>query len=113
MNKMQYYNNKFCFMNVSRYTWHFCFCDKKIKGWLATKASHYWFVWGNKVTSQSLAINLTILLDEYRLKKEILIYVQHEGSNLNIMTFSLKFTVNCKCLSLEETFKVFVLACFF
>jgi hypothetical protein len=91
----------------------FLFCDKEIKGWVATKASHYWFVWSNKVTSQSLAINLTILLDEYRLKKEILIYVQHEGSNLNIVTFSLKFTMNCKCLGLEENFQGICLGMFF
>jgi hypothetical protein len=37
-------------------------------------------------TQQALARNLTKLLDQYSLRKQIIVYVKDEGSNLNGMT---------------------------
>jgi len=40
-------------------------------------------------TGQTLAKKLTKLLDNYALRRKIIIYVKDEGSNLNTMTTSL------------------------
>jgi hypothetical protein len=45
--RMLFYDNKFWVMDVKGNTWHFCFCDKFLGGWLATKTYHNRFVWGN------------------------------------------------------------------
>jgi hypothetical protein len=42
-----------------------------------------------KTISQTLAANLIKLLDQYKLKKQIVAYVKDEGSNLIIMTTTL------------------------
>jgi hypothetical protein len=42
-----------------------------------------------KTTGQTLATNLTKLLDQYRLKKQIIAYVKDERSNLIKMTTTL------------------------
>jgi hypothetical protein len=47
---------------------------------------------------------LTNLLDKFGLRKKIIAYVKDEGSNLNAMTFVLKFVVNCETLGLQENF---------
>jgi hypothetical protein len=39
-----------------------------------------------KTTYQTLAINLTKLLNQYQLSKNIIAYVKDEGSNSNAMT---------------------------
>jgi hypothetical protein len=44
------------------------------------------------------------LLDFYGLSKKIIAYVKDGGTNLNFMTTSLKFVVNCEVLRLEENF---------
>jgi hypothetical protein len=41
-------------------------------------------------SGQTLAINLTNLLDIYGLRRKIVAYVKDEGSNLNIMIATLK-----------------------
>ncbi len=51
-----------------------------------------------------MARNLIELLDQYDLRKKIIIYVKDEGANLNAMTKTLKFVVNCEVLSMEESF---------
>ncbi len=59
-----------------------------------------------KTTSQTLATNLTKLLDQYRLKKQIIAYVKDEGSNLITMTSTLKLLVKHEVLGLNESFRV-------
>jgi hypothetical protein len=49
--------------------------------------------------------NLIELLDQYDLKKKIIAYVKDEGANLNVMTTTLKFVVNCEVLGMEESFQ--------
>jgi hypothetical protein len=44
------------------------------------------------------------LLDYYGLSKKIIAYVKDQGTNLNFMTTTLKFVVNCEVLRLEESF---------
>jgi hypothetical protein len=51
---------------------------------------------------QALVKSLIDLLDKYGLMKKIIVYVKDEGSNLNAMTYALKFVVNCEFLSLEK-----------
>jgi hypothetical protein len=53
---------------------------------------------------QALAKNLRKLLDSYGLNKKTIAYVKVEGVNLNSMTTTFKFVVNCKVLGLEENF---------
>ncbi len=54
---------------------------------------------------QTLAKNLTKLLDNYALRRKIITYVKDEGSNLNTMTTSLKSIISCDMLGLEESFQ--------
>jgi hypothetical protein len=58
-----------------------------------------------KTTTQALARSLTKLLDKYGLRKKIITYVKNEGSNLNVMTITLKVVVNCESFGLEENFQ--------
>jgi hypothetical protein len=58
-----------------------------------------------QITRQTLANNLTKLLDQYGLRNKIIAYVKDEGSNLNTMTIALKFVVKCEVLGLDESFK--------
>jgi hypothetical protein len=44
------------------------------------------------------------LLDSYGLNKKIIAYVKNEGTNLNSMTTTFTFFVNCEVLGLEESF---------
>ncbi len=44
------------------------------------------------------------LLDSYALRRKIIVYVKDEGSNVNIMTTTLKSIVSCDMLGLEESF---------
>jgi hypothetical protein len=57
-----------------------------------------------KTIGQTLANNLTKLLDQYRIKKKIIAYVKDEGSNLCNMTIALKSIVKCEVLGLDEFF---------
>jgi hypothetical protein len=54
------------------------------------------------ITGQTLAKTLTKLLDNYALRIKIIAYVKDEGSNMNIMTTTLKSIVSCDMLGLEE-----------
>jgi len=45
------------------------------------------------------------LLDQYRLKTKIIVYVTDEGSNLNTMTIALKSVGKCEVLRLNESFQ--------
>jgi hypothetical protein len=47
---------------------------------------------------------LTKLFEQYGLKK-IIAYVKDEGSNLNIVTITLKSIVKCEVLTLDENFQ--------
>ncbi len=47
---------------------------------------------------------LTKLLDSYAFRKKIIAYIKDEGSNMNIMTTTLKSIVSCDMLDLEEIF---------
>jgi len=58
-----------------------------------------------KATGQTLATNLTKLLDQYRLEKQIIAYVKGEGSNLISMTTTLKLVVKHEVLGLNESFQ--------
>jgi hypothetical protein len=53
---------------------------------------------------QALTRNLKKLLNSYGIRKKIIAYVKYEGANLNFMTTSFKFVVNCEVLGLEESF---------
>ncbi len=44
------------------------------------------------------------MLDSYGLSKKTIIYVKNKGENLNFMTTTLKFIINCGVLGLEESF---------
>jgi len=55
-----------------------------------------------KTTRQVLAKKLIALLDEYGLKKNIVVCVKNEGANLNAMTMALKSMVSCEILSLYK-----------
>lgn len=57
------------------------------------------------IIEQTLARNLTQLLDKYELKKKIVPYVNDERFNLNIMTTPLKSIINYEILGLEERFQ--------
>ncbi len=57
------------------------------------------------IIRQTLAKNLTKLLDSYALKRKIIVYVKDEGFNLNTMTTTLKSIVSCDMLGLEENFQ--------
>jgi hypothetical protein len=52
----------------------------------------------------ALAWNLTDLLDKSSLKIKTITYVKDEGSNMNVMTSTLKFVVNCETIGLQESF---------
>jgi hypothetical protein len=52
-----------------------------------------------------MATNLIELLDQYDLRKKIIAYVKDEGANLNAMTTTLKFVMNCEVLGMEESFQ--------
>ncbi len=58
-----------------------------------------------KTIGQALAKSLPELLDQYGLKKEIIVYVKDEGSNLNAMTGALKSIVSYEYLGLEKNFQ--------
>jgi hypothetical protein len=58
-----------------------------------------------EIIGQTLAINLTYLLDKYGLRKKIITYVKDEGSNFNAMIITLKVVVNSEPLGLEESFQ--------
>jgi hypothetical protein len=55
-------------------------------------------------TSQILARNLKEFLNSYELSKKIIVYVKDERVDLNSMTTTFKFVVNCEVLGLEESF---------
>jgi hypothetical protein len=57
-----------------------------------------------KITRQTLANNLTTLLDQYGLRNKIITYVKDEGSKLNTMIIALKFVVKCEAFGLDESF---------
>jgi hypothetical protein len=58
-----------------------------------------------KTITQTLANNLTKLLDQYGLRNKIITYVKDEGSNLYSMAIVLKFVVKCEVLGLDESFQ--------
>jgi hypothetical protein len=51
-----------------------------------------------------LARNLTELLDQYALRKNIIAFVKDESSNLTTMTNVFNFIVWCEILGLEKHF---------
>jgi hypothetical protein len=57
-----------------------------------------------KITRQTIANNLTKLLDQYGLRNKIITYVKDESSNLNIMKIVLKFVVKCEVPGIDESF---------
>jgi hypothetical protein len=57
-----------------------------------------------KTINQALARSLMELLDKHGLRKKIIAYAKDEGSNLNVMTTTLKVVVNCESIGLEESF---------
>jgi len=58
-----------------------------------------------KITNQSLATNLTKLLDQYGLRKKLIAYVKDERSNLITIITTLKSIIKCEVLSLDESFQ--------
>jgi hypothetical protein len=60
----------------------------------------------SETTCQVLAKNPIELLDQYEIRNKIIAYhVKDACTNLNVMTSTLKYVVNCELLSLEESFK--------
>jgi hypothetical protein len=57
------------------------------------------------LTRQTLVKKSTKLLDNYALRRKIIVYVKDEGSNLNSMTTTLKSIISCDMLGLEESFQ--------
>jgi hypothetical protein len=55
----------------------------------------------NETTSQDSTRNLTKLLDQYDLRMKIIAYVKNEGANLNAMTTTLKYVVDCEILDMK------------
>jgi hypothetical protein len=58
-----------------------------------------------EIIDQTLTTNTIELFDQYRLIKNITTYVKDEGSNLIIMTTTLKSIVKCEVLGLYESFQ--------
>jgi len=71
------------------------------------------FFKATQVINQALTRILIKLLNKYGWTKKFLFIVKDDGSNLNVITPTLKFIVSCECLGLEENFKVLVLVRFF
>ncbi len=65
------------------------------------------------ISGQTLTINLTELLDIYGLRRKIVVYVEDEGSNLNIMIATLKSIISLLCWVWKKVFKKLVLVMFF
>jgi diacylglycerol kinase family enzyme len=59
----------------------------------------------NENTRWAMARNLIKLLNQYDLRKKIVAYVKDEGANLNAMTTTLNFVVDCEVLGLEDSFQ--------
>jgi hypothetical protein len=55
-------------------------------------------------SGHTLAKILIELLDSYASGEKIIVYVKDEGSNLNIMTTTLKSIISYDMLGLEESF---------
>jgi hypothetical protein len=60
-----------------------------------------------------LAKNLIELLDNYALRRKIIVYVKDEGSNLNTMNITLKSIISCNMLGLEKKFRALILGIHF
>jgi hypothetical protein len=58
-----------------------------------------------KTTNQALANNLTSLLDQYGLRRKIIVYVKNERSNLNAMIITLKSSMKCEVFGLDGSFQ--------
>ncbi len=58
-----------------------------------------------KIIGQTLAINLIFFLDQYGSINKIIAYAKDEGSNLITMTTTLKSSVKCEVLGLDESFQ--------
>jgi hypothetical protein len=54
---------------------------------------------------QALTTNMIELFDQYKLMKNITTYVKDEGSNLILMTTTLKSIMKCEILGLYESFQ--------
>jgi hypothetical protein len=58
-----------------------------------------------KTTNQTLANNLTSLLDQYGLRRKIIVYFKKERSNLNAMIITLKSIMKCEAFGLDGSFQ--------
>ncbi len=67
---------------------------------LVAKAYHNWIIWNNEQSRQTLTKDLIELLGKYNLREKIIAYVKDEGSNLKVMTTTLRSIVNCNILGL-------------
>ncbi len=58
-----------------------------------------------EITNQASIKILIELFDKYGFKKKIIAYVKDEGSNVSVMTITLKVIINYESLSLENNFQ--------
>ncbi len=98
-------NNKLLYVDVKSWTWCFCIGDQLLGVDWQLKHITLGLFEPIDISGQTLAKNLIELLDSYASRKKIIVYVKDEGSNLNIMTITLKSIIGCDILVLEESFQ--------
>ncbi len=57
-----------------------------------------------EIKQQPLVGNLIDLLEQYGLRKQIVVYMKNNMFNFNAMTFTLKSIVSCERLGLKKNF---------
>jgi hypothetical protein len=58
-----------------------------------------------KTIGETFTNNLIKLFDQYGFEKKTIVYFKDEGSNLNVMTTTLKSIMRCEVLGLDENFQ--------
>jgi len=76
-----------------------------LKDWFTTKTCYYKLFWSNINYQSSLGKKFNIIIGWIWGFFFLIAYVKDEGSNLNVMTITLNFTVNYESFDLEENFQ--------
>ncbi len=98
-------NNKLWSMDVKSWTWYFCIGDQFLGVDWQLKHITLGLFEPTDTSGHTLAKKLIEQLDSYASRKKKIVYVKDAGSNLNIMTTTLKSIVSFDMLSLEENFQ--------
>ncbi len=91
-------------MDVQSWTWCFYIGDQFLGvNWMLNHITLSFFELID-INGQTLAKTLIELLDSCASREKTIAYVKDEGSNLNMMTTTLKSIVSCGMLGLKESF---------